>query len=179
MSILPVLQEPDARLRQISQSVSTVDDRVRTQIRDMQDTLQDQQGLALAAPQVGILKRMVVYDQQLLFPDKDIDPAERFLCMINPIIERKSEDTYDLEEGCLSVPELRVNVARAQTIQVTFLTPDGHEKTIQATDLFAVCIQHEIDHLDGVLMIDYLSPLKKNITQRKLLKIKRRQQEDS
>lgn len=174
MTILTLLTEPDPRLRAKSKPVSKIDETILTHIEDMKETLHHTQGYGLAAPQVNILKRIVVYDLDLLYPDEK--HPDRFLCMINPKIVWKSQTSCAFDEGCLSVPELRVNVERDAHIRVSFLTPQGQNETLEAREIMAVCIQHEIDHLDGILMIDYLSPLRKDMATRKLVKLKRTQE---
>ena len=151
--------------------VENIDETIRDHVRDMQDTVVSKSGFAIAASQVGILKRIVVYDMHSIEPEAN--HPNRFLCMINPEIVWRSGTPCSLNEGCLSIPELRVHVDRDAHIRVSFLTSEGTKETIDARDIFAICIQHEIDHLDGVLMIDYLSPLRKDMARRKLAKIKR------
>lgn len=187
MAILSVLEEPDPRLRRKSLAVPLVDEGVRVHAQDMVETLKHLEGHGLAAPQVNILKRIVVYDlgsfkaplgdfsdppNQMPAEVAD-DDAKRFCVMINPeIIERSAEEEV-LSENCFSVPLLSVPVKRPATIRVRFLDTKGqtHEKT--ADGYLSRCIQHELDHLDGVLTIDYLSPLRRGMALRKLEKIKR------
>lgn len=140
----------------------------------MQDTLENASGLGLAAPQVNILKRMVIYDTHN-FPNEDeVAQTQRFLWMINPVITQASEEETVLDERCFSVPDLAIPVSRPAFISVSFWDREGNTQTLQAKGLFAKCVQHEIDHLDGVLTIDYLSPLKKALSLKKLQKIKQR-----
>ena len=171
MAILTILTEPDPRLRIKSAPVSDVSAALRSRIQDMQDTLLHEEGFAIAAPQVNIAKRVVVFDMLGLQPEQKHD--NRFLCMINPEITWRSGKSCGLEEGCLSIPALRVHVDRDAHIRVSFLTPEGTQETLEARDIFAICIQHEVDHLDGILMIDYLSPLRKDMAKRKLAKMKK------
>ncbi|MGB1229576.1 MAG: peptide deformylase [Holosporaceae bacterium] len=187
MALLTVLEEPDPRLRRKSAAVPLVDDTVRTHAQDMVETLKHLEGHGLAAPQVNILKRIVVYDlgsfkaslgdfsdppHQMPHEIAD-DDATRFCVMINPEIIERSPEEEVLSENCFSVPLLSVPVKRPATIRVRFLDTKGqtHEKT--ADGYLSRCIQHEIDHLDGVLTIDYLSPLRKGMALRKLEKVKR------
>lgn len=186
MAVLTILEEPDVRLRRTSRAVEDIDARTRDQVRDMLDTLKSR-GAGLAAPQVDILKRIVVYDlaqfpeslAEIPFQDRkgeitdDTKDEKRFAVMINPEITERSQEECVREEYCLSVPQFGVKVSRAKSITVRFLDVEGSVRTQKAAGLFARCIQHEIDHLDGVLVIDYLSPLKKELTTRKLEKIKR------
>lgn len=175
MARLKLLHEPDPRLRRVSVAVTNVDDAVRQELADMKETLEYLEGLGLAAPQVDILRRMVIYDTKN-FPADEGVPSEgpRFLVMINPKITSRSSEKTTLEEGCFSLPDTPVAVARSETCEVTFLNEDGATQTLQARGLFAKCVQHEVDHLDGVLTIDYLSPLKKELTLEKLIKLKRK-----
>jgi peptide deformylase len=171
MAILTVLTEPDPRLRIRSAPVTNINAALHTHIQNMQDTLVHEEGFAIAAPQVGITKRVVMFDMFGLEPEETHD--KRFLCMINPEIVWRSGTSCGVEEGCLSIPALRIYIDRDAHIRVSFLTPEGTQETLEARDIFAICIQHEIDHLDGILMIDYLSPLRKDMAQRKLAKIKK------
>jgi peptide deformylase len=175
MARLTLLHEPDPRLRRVSAAIVTIDETVRQELAAMKETLEYLEGLGLAAPQVNILKRMAIYDTNNFPPDEGVPvDGPRFLVMINPkITERASEETT-LEEGCFSLPETQVSVSRPETCTVTFLDEDSQTQALQARGLFAKCVQHEIDHLDGVLTIDYLSPLKKELTLEKLVKLKRK-----
>lgn len=163
MKKLQVLKEPDPKLRQVSKPVELITDEIRTFLDDMVYTMHEEEGIGLAAPQVGVLKRIIVIQ---------LDEEEPAYKMINPEIIHKNTETCSYNEGCLSVPEERVEIKRPSTIQVNYLDENGNKKTLEAHDLFAVCIQHEIDHLNGVLLIDYLSPLKKAVALKRLRKLK-------
>jgi peptide deformylase len=164
MALLTVLTEPDAALHQMSPPVEEVTPELQETVDNMIETMYAEEGVGLAAPQVGILKRIVVIDVS--------DTRDEPRVLINPeIIEKQGED--GIEEGCLSVPEIRAYVPRAAHIKVKALDRDGAEYEFEADDLLAICVQHEIDHLDGKLFIDYLSPLKRRRIQDKLKKIKK------
>ena len=164
MAILEVLHFPDDRLKEIAQPVQEITPAIQTIIDDMLDTMYAEEGIGLAAVQVNILQRIVVID---LSGTRD-EP----LIFINPVLTEKSGDT-GIEEGCLSVPESRAFVPRAESVTVTALDRDGNEFTLEAHDLLAICLQHEVDHLDGKLFIDYLSPLKQQRIRKKLEKLAR------
>jgi len=175
MARLKLLHEPDPRLRRVSVAVTNVDNAVRQELADMKETLEHLEGLGLAAPQVDILRRMIICDTKNFPTDEGVPSGgPRFLVMINPKITSRSSEQTTLEEGCFSLPDTPVAVARPETCKVTFLNEDGATQTLQARGLFAKCVQHEVDHLDGVLTIDYLSPLKKELTLEKLIKLKRK-----
>ncbi|WP_196259938.1 peptide deformylase [Pelagibacterium limicola] len=157
MSIRPILILPDPRLRQVTEPVDTFDDELKKTIEDMFETMYDAPGIGLAGPQIGYMKRVVVID--LADPE---NPDSGKIAMINPEIVEMSEETAVSEEGCLSIPELYYEVERPTEVTVKFFTPEGKEVTRHATGRLAVCMQHEIDHLDGVLYIDYLSRLKRD-----------------
>jgi len=162
MAILDILVYPDPRLRTIAQPVKTVDDRIRTLIKDMIETMHDAQGIGLAATQVNVHEQVIV--MQIAE-----DPQEEPRVLINPtIIERDGETIYD--EGCLSVPEYYAPVKRAETIKITALDEQGEIYELEADGLLAICIQHEMDHLQGKVFVDYLSRLKQDRVRKKLLK---------
>lgn len=161
MALLDILHYPDKRLRTVAKPVGIVDDGIRQLVDDMFETMYDAPGIGLAATQVDVHKRVIVIDTSL---EKD-----QPLCLINPEIV-KSDGVEECEEGCLSVPEIYENVQRAQTVTVKALNRDGEEYTLDADDMLAVCIQHEMDHLVGKLFVDYLSPLKQQRLKKKLLK---------
>lgn len=164
MAVLNVLHFPDPRLRRKARPVEVVDDALKKTVQDMFETMYDAPGIGLAATQVNILQQVAVID---VSEDKS-EPR----CLINPnIIEREGEEA--MREGCLSVPEVFAHVKRAQKITVEALDLEGRPMTLEAEDLLAVCIQHEIDHLQGRLFIDYLSPLQRARAKKKLLKAQR------
>ncbi|MEO6696482.1 MAG: peptide deformylase [Gammaproteobacteria bacterium] len=161
MALLPILHFPDPRLRIKAAPVAVVDDALRKLVDDMFETMYAAPGIGLAAPQVNTAKRVVVIDISL-------DHSEP-LCLINPeILSRDGE--ISSEEGCLSVPDEFEVVERASKVEVRALGRDGQPIEMEAEGLLAVCIQHEIDHLDGRLFVDYLSALKKQRLQKRLAK---------
>ena len=151
-----ILVLPDARLRQVADPIDKIDDAIKALAKDMLDTMYDAPGIGLAGPQVGEMKRIVVMD---LAKDGE-EPAP--IVMVNPEILKYSEDTVTSEEGCLSIPEIYYEVERPAEVTVRYTDLDGKVVERDATERLAVCIQHEIDHLDGVLYIDYLSRLKRD-----------------
>ncbi|WP_221075593.1 peptide deformylase [Agarivorans aestuarii] len=166
MAVLEVLRFPDERLRTIAQPVNNIDDKVKTIIENMFETMYQEEGVGLAATQVNIHQQIVVIDVS--------DTRDQRLALINPeIIETDGEALN--EEGCLSVPEYRAQVPRAEKITVKSLDADGNEQVFEAEGLLAICVQHELDHLKGKLFIDYLSPLKRQRVKTKLEKLARRQ----
>lgn len=167
MAIRKILYLPDARLRKVAKPVEHFDDSLQVLIDDMFDTMYDARGVGLAAPQIGVSLRLSVID---IFGDK-----KQQLVIINPeIIEAHGEQEYD--EGCLSVPGAYDKVIRAKKVTVSALDRHGKAFEVTGEDLFAECLQHEIDHLNGKLFVDLLSPLKRTMARRKLEKFKRRQQ---
>lgn len=167
MALLPILTAPDPRLKQTSKPVKQVDDEVRRLMDDMLETMYQAPGIGLAAPQVGQLKRVIVLD--LAREDEEPQP----LRLANPEIVWVSDDDATYNEGCLSVPEHYADVVRPAACRVTYLDYNNKPQEIEADGLLATCLQHEIDHLDGVLFIDHLTSLKRNIILRKLLKTKK------
>ncbi|MCW8854528.1 MAG: peptide deformylase [Gammaproteobacteria bacterium] len=164
MAKLEILHFPDDRLRKVAKPVSEVDDNIRQLVDDMFETMYEAPGIGLAATQVNVHKRVVVID---VSHEKD-----QPLCLINPEIIAK-DGVEQHEEGCLSVPGIYETVERAEHIKVKALDKDGHPFELETGDLLAVCIQHEIDHLDGKLFVDYLSALKRNRIRKKLEKQKK------
>jgi len=161
MAILEILVYPDTRLRTIAQPVKTVDDRIRTLVKDMIETMHHAEGIGLAATQVNVHEQVIV----MQIPDDQEEPR----VLINPkIIEFDGETIYD--EGCLSVPEYYAPVKRAETIKITALDEQGEIYELEADGLLAICIQHEMDHLQGKVFVDYLSRLKQDRVRKKLLK---------
>jgi peptide deformylase len=151
-----ILVLPDARLRAIAEPIAKVDAEIKKLAKDMLDTMYDAPGIGLAAPQIGEMKRIVVMD--LAKDGEKPDP----IVMINPEILKYSDETVTTEEGCLSIPEIYYDVERPAEITVKYTDLDGKEVEREAKDRLAICIQHELDHLDGVLYIDYLSRLKRD-----------------
>ena len=167
MAIREILTAPDPRLRQISKPVEGVDDELRALMDDMLETMYDAPGIGLAAIQVGIPLRVIVMD----LAGEDEKPQPRYY--VNPEILDPSEDQTLYKEGCLSVPEFFEEVERPMTCRVRYLDYDGNEQGIEADGLLATCIQHEMDHLEGVLFIDHLSRLKRDRILKKLKKEQR------
>lgn len=161
MAKLEILRYPDKRLRQIAKPVTEFNDALRTLTVNMAQTMYDAPGIGLAAVQVNVPLRVVVID---ISEDKS-----DLLVLINPqIIQQQGSAIH--QEGCLSVPEVYADIERAEHVTITSLDLDGNKLTIEADELLAVCIQHEIDHLDGKVFVDYLSRMKQERIRRKLLK---------
>ncbi len=167
MTILPVIIAPDPRLKVESTPVARVDDEVRRLMDDMLETMYRVPGIGLAAPQVGVRKRVIVFDASR----KDEDPAPMRLA--NPELVWASDELGTYEEGCLSLPEHYAEVTRPDHVRVRYLDYDGAVREIEAEGVLATCIQHEMDHLDGILFVDHISSLKRGIILRKLAKAKR------
>jgi peptide deformylase len=166
MAVLPVLEYPDPRLRTIAKPVTEFNDQLQRMIDDMLETMYDQNGLGLASTQVDFHQRLVVMD----FSEDKNDP----MVFINPRFEVLDDSPNEEQEGCLSVPGFYEHVYRAARVKVIALDRHGNEFEKKVSDLLAVCVQHEIDHLDGKLMVDYLSPLKRNRIKTKLVKSQKR-----
>ena len=164
MAIMEIFEVPHPLLRQKSKPVKRIDAEILKLLDDMLDTMYLAPGVGLAAPQVGHLKRMLVLDAS----SKDEEKHPMFV--INPEILWKSDETNDFEEGCLSVPNQFATVTRPKRIKVRYLDRDGTEHTIEADGFLATILQHEIDHLDGKIFTDYLSPLKRRMLLRRLEK---------
>mgnify|MGYP001347908476 FL=1 len=167
MALRRILTVPDPMLRQKSIPVEKIDTNIKNLMNDMLETMYDAPGIGLAAIQIGIAKRVVVMDVS-----KEADKKEP-LYFVNPEITWKSSTSTTYEEGCLSIPNQFAKIKRADKCNVKYLDYDGVEKEIKAEGLIATCIQHEIDHLNGVLFIDYLSKLKQNIIIKKVSKHKK------
>lgn len=166
MTIKKILTEPDPFLRQKSSEVDQVTDETRKLMDDMLETMYDAPGIGLAAIQIGVPKRVIVID---LSRDEKKSP----LYFVNPKIIKKSDTDSTYEEGCLSVPGQFAEVDRPDKCHVSFLDYNGKNQELKAEGLLATCIQHEMDHLEGILFIDYLSKLKKNLIVKKLSKQKK------
>mgnify|MGYP001276394294 FL=1 len=167
MTIKKILIEPDSLLRKKSDPLERVDDETRKLMDDMLETMYEAPGIGLAAVQVGILKRIIVIDVS-----KDND-KKKPLFLVNPEIVFKSKNTSIYEEGCLSLPGQFAEIERPAECHLKFVDYHGKQKELKANGLLATCIQHEIDHLDGILFIDYLSKLKKTMIIKKLEKRKK------
>lgn len=168
--ILEILVAPDSRLKEVATPIENVTDEVRETLDNMLETMYAAPGVGLAAPQVGILKRMIVIDVDYAKEEGQKNPYK----IINPEIVWTSEETSIYQEGCLSVPEYFDDVERPEKCRVEALNENGEKITIEADGLLATCIQHEIDHLNGLLFVDHLSRLKKSRALNKLEKLKKR-----
>ena len=166
MSVKTILTEPNKLLRQISRSVDKVGDAERILMDDMLDTMYDAPGIGLAAIQIGVPKRIIVMD---IGRDENQKEPRYF---VNPVIKNKNEEKTKYEEGCLSVPDQFAEIERPNSCEVEYLDYNGKKQVLKADGLLATCIQHEMDHLEGILFIDYLSKLKKSMIIKKLSKIK-------
>jgi peptide deformylase len=167
MALLPIIIAPDPRLAKSARPVARVDDSVRRLMDDMLETMYQAPGIGLAAPQVGVLKRVIVVDCA-----KSGDPPQPYK-MANPEILWQSEELLVNNEGCLSLPEHYADVERPAEVKIRYLDEQNEIRELHAKGLLATCIQHEIDHLDGTLFVDHISALKRNIILRKLVKTKR------
>ena len=165
MALRKILEFPDPRLRTIAKPVETVEDSIRTLIDDMFETMYEAQGIGLAATQIDVHLRVVVIDLQ----DDEHEP----LVMINPEFDTLTKEIDEMQEGCLSVPGIHEVVKRPEHIRLKALDREGNPYELEATGLFAVCIQHECDHLNGKLFVDHLSNLKRSRIKAKLAKQKR------
>jgi peptide deformylase len=169
MTARPILTAPDPRLQAVSTDVERVDDEIRALVTDMTDSMYAAEGIGLAAIQIGEAKRILVID----LDQKEGNKNPR--AFINPQITWASEEMATYEEGCLSVPEIWDDVERPTRVKCEYLDIDGKPQTLEADGLLATCLQHEMDHLNGVLFIDHLSRLKKSMAVKKLTKAKKLQ----
>jgi peptide deformylase len=163
MALLPILQAPHPVLKAKAQPVTRIDDELRRLVADMFETMYKAPGIGLAAPQIGVLERVVVVD---VGEEDDRRP----MALVNPKILWRSENLVTAEEGCLSLPGQFADVTRPDAVRLRYATEHGEDREIDADGLLARCIQHEIDHLDGVLFTDHLSALRRNMIMRKLAK---------
>lgn len=162
MAILPILCYPDPRLHKVAQPVAKVDERIQTLVKNMFETMYDAQGIGLAATQVDAHERVIVIDVS--------EERNEPLVLINPEITWASEEKQIGDEGCLSVPGIYDGVERSTSVKVKALDENGNSREIEGEGLLAICMQHEMDHLQGKVFVEYLSPLKKNRIKTKLLK---------
>ena len=169
MAIRKILTEPNKILREKSLRVENVDKDIQQLMDDMLETLYAAPGIGLAAIQVGVAKRVIVMDISRN-RDRDKEPKKNPMYFVNPEIVWKSEDKFTYEEGCLSVPNQFAEIDRPKQCHVKYLDYNGHPQELKADGLLSTCIQHEIDHLEGILFIDYLSKLKKEMIIKKLSK---------
>lgn len=181
MTILPLIIAPDPRLEVCSEEVPVVDDKIRKFLDDMLETMYAEEGIGLAAVQVGVHKRILVMDlnDRTGRYKKEGERAEGEssedgpFFMVNPQIITESEEENIYEEGCLSFPEQRALVTRPKKVKVKYLDYHGKEQILECDGLLATCVQHEIDHLNGVVFIDHLSKLKHDVIMRKMKKLKK------
>ena len=162
MAILPILCYPDPRLHKVAKPVERVDERIQTLVKDMLETMYEAQGIGLAATQVDLHERVIVIDVS--------EERNQPMVLINPEIVWASEEKQLGDEGCLSVPGIYDGVERSVAVRLSALDADGASREIEAEGLLAICMQHEMDHLQGKVFVEYLSPLKKNRIKTKLLK---------
>ena len=164
----PILLHPDPRLKKICDPVAQITADIGQLAEDMLTTMYDAPGIGLAAPQIGVMQRMLVLDCV-----KDPEKSPRPIVMINPSVTFSSDDTSVYDEGCLSIPEHYAEVTRPAMVRVEWTGLDGTQQEEEFDGLWATCVQHEIDHLNGKLFIDYLGPLKRQMITRKMQKLKR------
>ncbi|WP_093362352.1 peptide deformylase [Tropicimonas isoalkanivorans] len=173
MALRSILIHPDPRLKKVCDPVPDLSDELRGLADDMLQTMYDAPGIGLAAPQIGIAKRLIVLD---CVKEEGAEP--RPLAMFNPEVLASSDEKNVYEEGCLSIPEQYAEVERPAEVTVRWMDRDGNEREETFDGLWATCVQHEIDHLNGVLFIDYLKPLKRQLITRKMQKLKRERARD-
>ena len=177
MSVLPIVKWPDPLLKEVSQPVEKIDEEIQKFMDNMYDTMIDAHGIGLAAVQVGVLKRILIIEIQ---PNERYEDVEKIsqkevkpLFIVNPKITKKSEEIITYKEGCLSFPNQFADVKRNAELTLEYQDYNGQNQTLEADGLLAICIQHEIDHLNGVRFIDHLSKLKRDIILKKLKKYKK------
>jgi peptide deformylase len=168
MTTRPILIHPDPRLKAVADPVAEVDDTLRKLADDMLETMYAAPGIGLAAPQIGILQRLLVMDCV-----KEEGAPPQPMVLINPEIKWSSDEKNVYEEGCLSIPDQFADVERPSEVEVTWTNLEGSEQSAKFDGLWATCVQHEIDHLNGKLFIDYLKPLKRQLITRRMQKLKR------
>jgi peptide deformylase len=170
MALLPIIYAPDPRLKIKCRPVEVVDQSVRDFMRDMLETMYAAPGIGLSAPQVGDTRRIIVCD--VAREGEDPQPIQ----LVNPEIFWSSDETRINEEGCLSLPDHFAEVERPRDVRIRYLDEEGNSREMDAGGLLAACTQHEMDHLEGILFVDYLSSLKRNIILRKMKKLKRQKE---
>ncbi|GGL68787.1 peptide deformylase [Wenxinia marina] len=168
MALLPILIHPDPRLKTPAKPVDEITDDLRRLADDMLQTMYEAPGIGLAAPQVGVMSRLLVMDCV-----KEEGEPPRPMVLVNPVVTWSSGERTVYEEGCLSIPEQYADVERPAEVDVAWTGLDGERHEERFSGLWATCVQHEIDHLDGRLFIDYLKPLKRQMITRKMVKLKR------
>ncbi len=167
----PVLQYPDPLLAKVSEPVVEINDEIRALAQDLLDTLTTVGGVGIAAPQIGVLKRVVIIDVSQEKNDPDL--PQEFKVFVNPVITVLDPKGHEENEGCLSVPDLRAKVKRPRRVALDALDLDGNPVHIEGEGYYGACMQHETDHLDGKLFIDYLSYLKRSLYDKKMRKARR------
>lgn len=167
MTLRNILIHPDPRLKKVCEPVANVDAKIRKLADDMLETMYDAPGVGLAGPQIGVMKRIFVID----CADKDTAPDPMIL--INPEITWESEGLNTYEEGCLSIPDIYEEVTRPEMVRMSYLDVDGKKHEDEFDELYATAVQHELDHLDGVLFIDYISKMKRAMITNKMKKLKK------
>lgn len=167
MTIRPILIHPDPRLKKVCAAVPDVNKDIRALADDMLETMYDAPGVGLAAPQIGVLKRIFVIDCS------DKEETANPMVLINPQITWKSDELNTHEEGCLSIPEMYDDVTRPKEVRMSYIDVDGKSQEREFDELYATAVQHELDHLDGKLFIDYLSGLKRTMITQKMKKLKK------
>jgi peptide deformylase len=165
MALLPILCYPDPKLHRVAKPVVSVDARIQALVSDMLETMYDAKGIGLAATQIDVHERLIVIDVS--------EERDQPIVLINPQVVWTSSTRHLNEEGCLSVPGIYDGVERFDSVRITALDEKGQNRTIEAQELLAVCIQHEMDHLMGKVFVEYLSPLKRNRIKTKMLKSQR------
>ncbi len=168
MSIRPILIHPDPRLKKVAAPIEGLTDQLKKLAEDMLETMYDAPGIGLAAPQIGVSQRLIVMDCV-----KDEDAAPEPMIMFNPEVIWESEARGVYDEGCLSIPDQYAEVERPAEVAVKWMDIEGAEREVKMDALWATCVQHEIDHLDGILFIDHLKPMKRQMITRKMQKLKR------
>ena len=168
MTIRPILIHPDPRLKKVTDPVARITPEIEALAADMLATMYDAPGIGLAAPQVGVLSRIFVMDAQ-----RDPQAEPQPMVLINPEITWESDEQNVYEEGCLSIPDQYAEVTRPAAVRVSWLGLDGKAHEQDFDGLWATCAQHEIDHLDGVLFIDHISAMRRQMITRKMMKLKR------
>ena len=167
MSIKDIITVPNEILKKISEPIEKIGTNEKKLVKDLFDTMYASKGIGLAAVQVGILKRILVIDVSTK------DEQKKPISLINPIIKRLSDDTSIYEEGCLSIPETFIEIERPKICEIEYIDLDGNKKELKCDGLMSTCVQHEINHLDGKLIIDHLSKLKKDFIIKKISKIQK------
>ena len=167
MSIKDIITVPNEILKKISEPIEKIGTIEKKLVKDLFDTMYASKGIGLAAVQVGILKRILVIDVS------NKDEQKKPISLINPIIKRLSDDTSVYEEGCLSIPETFIEIERPKICEIEYIDLDGNKKELKCDGLMSTCVQHEINHLDGKLIIDHLSKLKKDFIIKKISKLQK------